>query len=184
MCFSSISYSNAQLYKSQFSVCFSFLYVTLGSLGLPPKGILPVTASTPWACRRFHSPAPQSCQLPDPQRIVRHEYHSLPSAIVRFVVSPQAKTNRHPKCIISGVLAVFDASSEKSLGTPSGHEELIPLQVCTVTLFSVYLYYYQMNHSVFWTITSTWPDLSIRGKKCPIGDDQLSQLSALSISIV
>ena len=54
----------------------------------------------------------------------------------------------------------------------------------TVTLFSVYLYYYQMNHSVFWTITSTWPDLSIRGKKCPIGDDQLSQLSALSISIV
>ena len=54
----------------------------------------------------------------------------------------------------------------------------------TVTLFSVYLYYYQMNHSVFWTITSTWSDLSIRGKKCPIGDDQLSQLSALSISIV
>ena len=54
----------------------------------------------------------------------------------------------------------------------------------TVTLFSLYLYYYQMNHSVFWTITSIWPDLSIRGKKCPIGDDQLSQLSALSISIV
>ena len=40
------------------------------------------------------------------------------------------------------------------------------------------------DESVFWTITSTWPDLSIRGKKCPIGDDQLSQLSALSISIV
>ena len=46
----------------------------------------------------------------------------------------------------------------------------------TVTLFSLYLYYYQMNHSVFWTITSIWPDLSIRGNKCPIGDDQLSQL--------
>ena len=39
------------------------------------------------------------------------------------MVSPQAKTNRQPKCIISGVLAVFDTSSEKSLGTPSGHEE-------------------------------------------------------------
>ena len=57
-------------------------------------------------------------------------------------------------------------------------------RIDTVTLFSLYLYYYQMNQSVFWTINSTWPNLSIRGKKCPIGDDQLSQLSALSISIV
>ena len=86
------------------------------------------TASTPWACRRFHSPVPQSCQLPDPQRIVRHEYHSLPSAIVRFVVSPQAKTNRQPKCIISGVLAVFDASSEESLGTPTDTKNSFPFK--------------------------------------------------------
>ena len=64
------------------------------------------------------------------------------------------------------------------------HYSMQFIHCSTVTLFSVYLYYYQMNHSVFWTITSTWPDLSIRGKKCPIGDDQLSQLSALSISIV
>lgn len=64
------------------------------------------------------------------------------------------------------------------------NRKLLDDQNNTVTLFSLYLYYYQMNHSVFWTITSIWPDLSIRGNKCPIGDDQLSQLSALSISIL
>ena len=57
-------------------------HATWMASGYRLKGILPVTASTPWACRWFHSPAvPAShspANMPDSQRNVRHKYQFPP----------------------------------------------------------------------------------------------------------
>ena len=82
------------------------------------KGILPVTASTPWACRRIHCPF-TDCRLPDStaDRTACVPFPPVCRSAVRGLAPSQDQQASQKDRFWQKRTGAFDASS----GNPSGH---------------------------------------------------------------